>query len=249
VIVHEYADDKGTAPSPKRARARRDAHDCAVLSVSAQFAWAVEHDAVWRRLPLYVHWPEHVRVVHALDVAVECSVRHYCADPFNGESSGRPDDIAAAANDAADRNRAHHRHTRAHCWCTVGSNADSSAATAAVGESSAPFEMSSTHFSTSLEATAAIMTPAVPQSPTDNSALIGGIVGAGIVALLLVCGLTAFSMARNQTKEQEHDGSRSESAPSQSNYGRIPAASSNYGESAIVVPHRDHYDSLTAEEI
>jgi hypothetical protein len=79
------------------------------------------------------------------------------------------------------------------------------------------------------------------QSPEDNSALIGGIVG-GIVAFLLVGALIAFCVVRNRRQPKD-----STSTLPESNYGRIAVAQSNYSDAPQT--GNSHYDVLSANEL
>jgi hypothetical protein len=106
--------------------------------------------------------------------------------------------------------------------------------------------------------TLVIAMPATTQPSDDNSALIGGIVG-GVVALLIVVGVIAFTVMRNRKakhNQQSTNDAHSLSPPAQpskSNYDRIdiPSTStSHYSERANVQsPTQNHYDSLKASEI
>jgi type II secretory pathway pseudopilin PulG len=90
--------------------------------------------------------------------------------------------------------------------------------------------------------------PAV-ESPDDNSALIGGIVG-GAIALLLLGALIAFCVARSRRnrKVQQEDNSTGHIASTlqstRSEYGRIVANNPNndYADVPIVPP--SNYDTL-----
>jgi hypothetical protein len=105
--------------------------------------------------------------------------------------------------------------------------------------------------------TLVIAVPAT-QTPDDNSALIGGIVG-GVVALLIVVGVIAFIAMRNRkakANQQSTNDGHSLNPPAvlaqpSSNYDRIDIPSpSHYSERANVQsPTQNHYDSLKASEI
>jgi hypothetical protein len=110
----------------------------------------------------------------------------------------------------------------------------------------------------------AITMPAA-QSPKDNAALIGGIVG-GAVGLLLVGVLIAVCVARNRRQPKAHNASalhsvHSTTAPSESNYSSVPPSDSpekdnygrvplsKYGGAVLHSPIQSHYDSLKPSEI
>jgi hypothetical protein len=91
--------------------------------------------------------------------------------------------------------------------------------------------------------------PAATQPSDDNTALIGGVVG-GVVALLIVVGVIAFLVSRNQRNNQYQPSNRNDTsmAPAQassSNYGKINVqpASSHYDESFLShSTATQHYD-------
>jgi hypothetical protein len=102
--------------------------------------------------------------------------------------------------------------------------------------------------STSTNATASV---ASPSDSVNNGALIGGIVG-GIVALLLIGGLTAFLVMRSRRPKidgsDEGNAMANRSAAPLSNYERIPTPTSNYNDRITASQGKD-YDRLTSSEL
>jgi hypothetical protein len=84
------------------------------------------------------------------------------------------------------------------------------------------------------ESHASAITMPAAQSPEDNIALIGGVVG-GAVALLLIGALIAFCVVRSRRQSKDNNANSLHSVHStttspQSSYSRVPPAQSNYGE-------------------
>jgi hypothetical protein len=85
--------------------------------------------------------------------------------------------------------------------------------------------------------------------PSDNTALIGGIVG-GVVALFLIIGLIVFIVTRNRRKvannqdqpSNRNDVSMAPAKASASNYGQISARSNVYDESFLTHSPATNYD-------
>jgi hypothetical protein len=93
------------------------------------------------------------------------------------------------------------------------------------------------------------------QSPEDNIALIGGVVG-GAVALLLIGALIAFCVVRSRRQSKDNNANALHSVHStttspQSNYCRVPPAQSNYSERSFAPAETrsSHYDVLNANEL
>jgi hypothetical protein len=90
------------------------------------------------------------------------------------------------------------------------------------------------------DADSSTITMPAAQSPNDNTALIGGIVG-GAVALLLIGALTAFCVVRRRRNHKEPSN-----AGSASHYGHIGkvvdrSASNNYSNLVVAQPEHDTY--------
>lgn len=91
------------------------------------------------------------------------------------------------------------------------------------------------------------------QSPEDDAALIGGIIG-GAITLVLIGALIAFCVARSRRKQPKDNNASvlysATTAPPESNYGRIAPTQSNYTETvSIAQSGNSHYDSLNANEL
>jgi hypothetical protein len=193
VIVHEYADDKGTAPSPKRV--------CCDLELSAP-------PTIAPFCPSALNSPGPSSMTPCGDgcqyTCTGPSAYASCKLTFSTLQWNVQCDttvpIGSTGNPPGGQTTSQQQQptqptvTTPTTGTRTTSGIDSTgASTAAVDQSSAPIAIGSTEFNTSSEATAVFMMPAVTQSPEDHSALIGGIVGAGLAALLLICGLTACS--------------------------------------------------------
>jgi len=87
------------------------------------------------------------------------------------------------------------------------------------------------------------------QSPKDNTALIGGIVG-GAIALVLVGALIAFCVSRKrqgrQSKDIDAGAQQLASTPLESNYGCVPpeASTPQYDKVPLATPN--HYDHASS---
>jgi hypothetical protein len=115
------------------------------------------------------------------------------------------------------------------------------------------------------ESHASAITMPAAQSPEDNIALIGGVVG-GAVALLLIGALIAFCVVRSRRQSKDNNANSLHSVhstttspqsnygrvpPAQSNYSRVPPAQSNYSERSFAPAETrsSHYDVLNANEL
>jgi flagellar basal body-associated protein FliL len=103
-----------------------------------------------------------------------------------------------------------------------------------------------------MNATSVIAIPSTGAQPSAGSAgLIGGIVG-GIVAALLVGGLVAFLVVRSRrsANQQDNNIAMANTAAPNNDYGRMPPATTNYSDHvAVDASPRNHYDSLTPNEL
>jgi hypothetical protein len=89
----------------------------------------------------------------------------------------------------------------------------------------------------------AITMPAA-QSPNDNYALIGGIIG-GVVALILLGALIACLVVRSRRQPKDSDNGDSAlqvkaNAPLESNYGRLPPSAPTTTYDIVQAPPHDY---------
>jgi hypothetical protein len=89
------------------------------------------------------------------------------------------------------------------------------------------------------------------ESPNNNAALIGGIVG-GVFAFLLFGGLIAFFVTRSRriVNHDDSDAMATNADPALGNYGRIPTKHNNYSDHFDTSSSKQkQYDTLTPNEL